>query len=77
MDWLSLIVGAIKALNALTGYLHDRSLLEAGAAKAIAEGLKSTMAEVRKAQGIRDDADKAHAADPTDGAFDNEFERKD
>lgn len=54
------LVGLLKAVlgfaGALTEYLHNRELLEAGEAKAIAEGLKNANEAIEKARNARRNA---------------------
>lgn len=40
MSWLSLILTSLKMVFAVTNYLHDQSMLDAGKAAAIADLLR-------------------------------------
>lgn len=46
MSWLSLISGLISLARAITTALHDKALLDAGQAKAIAEQMARASEEV-------------------------------
>jgi hypothetical protein len=77
MDWISLVTTVLKIIGAITGWLHDRNLIDAGAAQATGAALAAANAELQKASQVAQDADQKHREDPTDGAFDSDFERKD
>ncbi|HEU0150802.1 MAG TPA: hypothetical protein VFR21_28490 [Bradyrhizobium sp.] len=74
----------IKLLPTLIGIVEtilqsarDNKLLEAGQAQAIAAALTRAQAQVASARQAEADADARHAKDPTDSAFDADFQRKD
>lgn len=76
MSWVSLLLAIIGMVRQLTTYLHDQKLLDAGKAAAVAEALTHASKEIRAAAKIEEETTKKHKANPTDNAFDNEFQRK-
>jgi hypothetical protein len=81
---LALLPVLIKLLPTLIGLVEailqsarDNKLLEAGQAEAIAAALRKAQAQVAGARQAEADADARHAKDPTDSAFDADFQRKD
>lgn len=54
MSWLSVITGFVKLASALARWAGDRQLIEAGVAKAVAEGTTNTLAMVEKARKVKD-----------------------
>jgi hypothetical protein len=81
---LALLPVLIKLLPTLIGLVEailqsarDNKLLEAGQAQAIAAALTRAQAQVGSARQAEADADARHAKDPTDSAFDADFQRKD
>ena len=77
MSWLQIILGLISLAKWLTQTLHDNKTFADGQTKAVADALAAAAAEVAKANAAAAEADKRHAKDKTDGAFDKEFQRKD
>jgi CHAT domain-containing protein len=77
MSWLQLVLGIVSLAKWLTTTLHDNKVFAAGQTKAVADALQSASDEVAKATAAGNAADKRHAQDKTDGAFDKEFQRKD
>lgn len=77
MDLIRLILQVIALLRAV----FDGASLERGRglgrSEAIAASLGKSMAAIREARRIEQDAASRHAADPTDAAFDAEFKRTD
>jgi hypothetical protein len=61
MSWLRAILLALQGVNGLVSWLRERQLLEAGEAKAIAEGLEISNVRIRKAMEARR---RAHDNDP-------------
>jgi hypothetical protein len=53
MKWLTLITLALKAVTSLIAFLRERELIEAGEAKAIAEGLEISNDRIAKARRAR------------------------
>lgn len=72
---VSALPGLIKLIVALVGWLSDKGLVDTGRKLAMADALEASARELRVAQEVEIEADKAHAADPTDAALDREFER--
>ena len=75
---------ALKLLPTLIGFVesivqsaHDKRLLEAGQAEAIAAALTKAQAQVAQARQAEAEAEARHAKDATDSAFDSDFQRKD
>ena len=81
---LPLLPLALKLLPTLIGMIesivqsaHDNRLLEAGQAEAIAAALTKAQAQVALGRQAEAEAEARHAKDPTDSAFDSDFQRKD
>lgn len=73
MSWFSLLTGIIGLVRSLATYLHDRALLDAGQAKAVAEAFARASAEVMGAlEAGREAEEKAKQ-----GEFDPELFRDD
>lgn len=74
--WLSLITLALKVISSLTGYLETKQYLDAGQAKALAEGLQLTLDNLEKANAakneVRDNPDGDYAKRLRDKYQDNE-----
>jgi len=75
---------ALKLLPTLIGFVesiiqsaHDKRLLEAGQAEAIAAALTKAQAQVTEARQAEAEVEASHAKDATDSAFDSSFQRKD
>lgn len=77
MIWLNAILAAVKLLSAVIQFLQQRRLIDAGASQQIALDMATAAKEVLQAGAAADEAEKRHAKDPTDAAFDPDFERKD
>lgn len=77
MNWLQIVLGIISLAKWLTATLHDNKTFADGQTKAVADALRAAADEVSKANEAATEADKRHAKDKTDGAFDSEFRRKD
>jgi CHAT domain-containing protein len=77
MTWLNLVLGIISLAQWLTKTLSDNKTFAAGQTKAVADALQAAAAEVAKANTAGVEADKRHAKDKTDKAFNSEFQRKD
>lgn len=56
MGWLSVLRALLSIAGSLTQYLHDKQMLDAGAATAIANGLKESQDAIEQARKARDDA---------------------
>ena len=74
---LKILPTVLSIINRLLSYARDRRMLKAGKTEAIAEQLDRLSATVSQAKATEAAAEAAHAADPTDGAFDQDFFRKD
>jgi hypothetical protein len=74
---LSAVPKLLELMSKLVAYAHDRELISLGETKAIAAALKKLSDVVEIARQVEADAEKKHADDPTDSAFDRDFERKD
>ena len=77
MSWLQLILGVIGLARELTGWLHDRRMIAAGAAREIARAHTAASQRILRAAQVAEEAEAAHARDKTDAAFDPSFKRKD
>ena len=56
MNWVGFLKAVLGFASALTEYLRNRELLEAGEAQAIAEGLKNANEAIEKARRARRNA---------------------
>lgn len=56
MSWLGLLKVVLGFASALTGYLRDKQLMDAGEAKAIAAQLESSLDAVERARKARNNA---------------------
>lgn len=56
MNWLAILRALLGFASSLTNYLANKQLIEAGEAKAIAEGLKNAQKATEKARKARRDA---------------------
>lgn len=54
MGWLSFITGLIKLADIAAKYAHDRQLISAGVAEAVAAGNSATLANIEKARRAKD-----------------------
>jgi len=62
--WWAIIQLVLKVVSSLAGYLETKQLLDAGQAKAVAEGLKQTLDNMKKANAV-----KKELADNPDGDY--------
>lgn len=74
MSWL---LSAIKLIATLLGLYKQESELAAGRAEQRDADNKAMDEGRRAAREVQQDADRRHAADSTDEAFDQDFFRKD
>lgn len=76
MSWISIIQLVLKVVSSVADYLGNKQLLEAGEAKAISEGLRTTIENIGKANAarseVRDNPDSAYSRGVRD-----KYERKD
>jgi len=77
VSWLQIVLGIISLAKWLTATLHDNKTFADGQTKAIADALRAAADEVSRANEAAMEADKRHAKNKTDGAFDGDFRRKD
>ena len=77
MSWLQIVLGIVSLAKWLTNTLHDNKVFDAGHTKAVSNALQAASADIAKAVAAGVEADKRHAQDKTDGAFDSGFQRKD
>lgn len=84
MTWTALLAAAIKSLPLILQIIQQfKSSADAkvqrglGRDEAVAESLAEIARKVGVAHQVEDQADKDHAANPDDTAFDPEFQRKD
>jgi len=54
MPWLSILNGLLSLASALASFLHDKQLMDAGAAKAVSASLQEAMNVTKKALAARD-----------------------
>lgn len=76
MTALKAFLLVVSLLNSLVRYLHDKKVFTAGQTKEAADALRKASEEISIAAGIQVSAQKAHASDPSDNAFDKDFMRK-
>lgn len=76
MDWLALILGVVKLLGALTGWLHDRSMMSAGQAKQVADELARQNDALNKALAAREAVRADIARNPAGVSDDDGFRRE-
>ncbi|GJD93383.1 hypothetical protein [Methylobacterium iners] len=73
------VLALIKAVVQLLGLVMSRANTERerglGRTEAIAASLEQTVVTIRTAREVEAQAEAAHRADATDGAFDQEFRR--
>ncbi len=74
---ISILPQIVKLVVQLVNWLHDRRLVDQGKKLAMADALEASARELRAAKDVENEAARSHAADPTDAAFDREFERRD
>lgn len=70
MNWLAILRALLGFASTLTEYLRNRELLEAGEAKAIAEGLSNANEAIERARRARRNA--VRDFDKRDGVPDDE-----
>ena len=75
MDWLALILGLVKALGALSSYLHDKGLLDAGKASQIADELTRQSDALSKANAAREAVRSGLTRNPGSILSDDGFKR--
>lgn len=76
MDWLALALSLVKLLGAFTGWLHDRAMISAGQAEAVAAGLVEQANAIKQATKARADVRGELAAHPERLRDDDGFKRK-
>lgn len=76
MSILKAILLAVSLLNSIVRYLHDKSVFNAGQTQEAANALRKASEEISIAAGVQAAAQKTHASDPSDNAFDQDFMRK-
>jgi hypothetical protein len=67
----------LALIQFITGMVRDAEQRGLGRKEAVAEALTIAHRQLAEADAAGREADAAHAADKTDGAFDADFERKD
>lgn len=77
MNWLSLISNVVSLLYALAQYVNAQRDYNSGWAAATNVGLQQASKQISAAADELANADKIHAQDKTDGAFDQDFKRGD
>jgi hypothetical protein len=73
LTWASALLAALKAIGTLLGLYGSEQERQAGAAEAVASGLKQAEAKETEAATISNAAKATHAKVKDDSAFDNEF----
>lgn len=58
MNWLAILRALLGLASSITSYLQERQLIEAGEARAIAEGLKNAQDAITKANQARRTAER-------------------
>lgn len=77
MTWASIIASVVGLVASFVSYLSSKKQFDAGQATAVAAAFSAANDEVAKALAASQSAEARHANDPTDGAFDPDFKRKD
>lgn len=77
MTWLGVISNIVSLLYALAQYVNAQRNYNSGWAAAVNAGLKQASVQIEAAAEELANADKIHARDQTDGAFDSDFKRGD
>lgn len=72
---LQALPAILRLFQSAVDYAAVKEATKAGRAEAISEALIIAANEIDQATKIRVEADKIHAKDDTDNAFDNEFKR--
>ncbi len=75
MEWIRLLLGAIDLIRRAAIFLEQRQLLEAGAATAIAAGLLTAQADIRRALDARAEVRRRWDAEPDSRNDDDGFRR--
>ena len=74
MTWYAVLTVIVKLLYSFATYVREKELLTAGQAIAVAEGFRKAADALAIANRVDVEADIKHQ-DPTDGAFDPDFQR--
>ncbi len=77
MNWLKIILGLVSLVRQVTTYLHDKKMMDAGAALQVSRALVEANKAIDQALAAAREAEERHKKTPTDDAFDRRFERKD
>lgn len=77
MSWLKLLLGLVALVRQVTTLLHDKRLLDAGAAEQVAKSLVEANKSIEVALAAGRAADERHKQDKTDAAFNSKYQRKD
>lgn len=77
MDWLALVLAAVKLLGSLTSWLHDRQMISAGQAEQVAAELKGQSDALSKALAAREAVRADIARNPDGLRSDDGFKRQD
>lgn len=77
MNWLSLVSNVVSLLYALAQYVNAQRNYNSGWAASMNAGLKQASLQIEAAADELANADKIHAQDKTDDAFDADFKRSD
>ncbi|GJD97733.1 hypothetical protein [Methylobacterium iners] len=77
MSVLALIKAVVQLLGLVMGRANAERERGLGRTEAIVASLEQTVVAIRTAREVEAQAEATHRADPTDGAFDLEFMRKD
>jgi hypothetical protein len=67
----------LRIVSAIMQRAHDDKMIGLGEAKAMEKTAAAINAIVAEAKAAAEEAERRHASDPTDDAFDRSFERKD
>ena len=62
---LKIVLALINAAKAVTAYMHDRQMIAAGQAQAVADAMTQAAADVMRARRAGDDADAKAGGDPS------------
>lgn len=75
MGWVTAISNGLKFANAIMGLIQSHRERGAGWAQATAQALTTAAAQAEDAKAEIENAERIHARDSTDGAFDPDFRR--
>lgn len=75
MSWLALIKNALAFANAIMGLIQSHRERGAGWAQATAQALTTAAAQAADAKHEIENAERIHAKDSSDSAFDQDFKR--